>query len=63
LEATRQKTGRKPRAIKLIGATVRFEPDELATINAARSSCNATLQSWLHAAALAYSSKTLKGTK
>jgi len=58
------RTGRPPhRTAPKATVSVRFEPDELAAINAARSACNATLQSWLHAAALAYSSKALKGTK
>jgi hypothetical protein len=45
------------REIPLIQVSVRFEPADLATIDNARKAAKATRQSWLHAAALAYSSR------
>ena len=38
---------------------LRFTTEDMATIDAARAPCGATRQSWLHAAALAYSSKAM----
>ena len=49
--------GRPPRLIKRVKVSTRFEPADLAVIDAARTPSGATRQSWLHAAALAYSSR------
>ena len=46
-----------------VSVNCRFTHEDMALIDAARSQSNATRQSWLHAAAMAYSVKAQKGKK
>ena len=56
-EGARERFRYAPIGTNRIICSVRFEPDEVALIDSARSQSGATRQSWLHAAAMAYSTK------